>query len=80
MNYPKFGTAPIRCAKRGCKWRGFETDLVGGEQAGKGIAYTNICPSCGSNSYWFMTPREITRWENEKRTDGVDVPRGGQPE
>ncbi len=27
MGYPKFGTAPIKCAKRGCKFRGYETDL-----------------------------------------------------
>jgi hypothetical protein len=69
MSYPDFGTKPIRCAKRGCKWRGFETDLKAGPT--QGIATKNVCPSCGGDSYWFMTNREVTRWENEKRNAGV---------
>ena len=58
---PPFGTAPIRCGKARCKWRGFETDLVG--RPGKhGLTY-KVCPTCGCDSYSFMTAKEIAAWK-----------------
>lgn len=33
-----------------------------------GIACTtSICPSCGNDSYMFMTPGEIAAWERKQR-------------
>lgn len=57
MSYPAFGTAPIKCSKRKCDWKGYETDLVQvpGQQS--------TCPKCGCDSYYFMTEREIKAWE-----------------
>ena len=57
--YPDFGTAPIKCGRRRCKFVGYETDLakkrveiagVNGEQA--------VCPLCGCENYTFMTERQ----------------------
>lgn len=60
---PAFGTAPIRCGKARCKWRGFETGL-------REIHTTRwtqkVCPACGCDSYIFMTPKEIQAWERSK--------------
>lgn len=61
---PAFGTAPIRCGKARCKWRGFETLLVDSEKR-DGMTY-KLCPLCGCDSYSFMTRGEIEAWERRK--------------
>lgn len=61
---PAFGTAPIRCGKTRCKWRGFETMLVDSEKR-DGMTH-KLCPLCGCDSYSFMTEREIEAWERSK--------------
>jgi hypothetical protein len=61
---PAFGTAPIRCGKTRCKWRGFETLLS--ERPGKHGMTHKVCPACGCDSYMFMTPGEIKAWERNK--------------
>ncbi len=57
---PAFGTAPIRCGRTRCAWRGFETDLA---KKKEGAWTRNLCPTCGCDSYMFMTAGEIERWE-----------------
>lgn len=67
--YPDFGTAPIRCGRTACKWRGFETDLKKLPASGRigSISMTkSVCPTCDSGSYMFMTPGEIKAWERKK--------------
>lgn len=64
---PAWGVAPIRCGRTKCKWRGKETDLH--EQPSKkfGAGVTEkVCPTCGCDSYMFMTDREIAVWERKK--------------
>ena len=64
---PAFGTAPIRCGKTKCSWRGYETELkqtpgtIGGMRC-----TTSTCPKCGNDEYMFMTPGEIKAWERKK--------------
>jgi hypothetical protein len=61
---PAFGTAPIRCGKMKCKWRGYETDLSKMQKNKHGIQMSqNVCPSCGCDSYLFMTEKEIASWQ-----------------
>lgn len=64
MNRPAWGTAPIRCGKMKCKWRGYETDLVSvPHKRIKGLGLTaQVCPVCGCDSYMHMTEREIAAW------------------
>ena len=64
---PAFGSAPIRCSRARCKWRGFETDLkkVPG-RIGRVACTNNVCPVCGNDSYMHMTPGEIAAWERAK--------------
>ena len=57
---PKFGTAPIRCGRTRCKWRGFETLL---SEKKNGAWTRKLCPLCGCDSYSFMTVGEIQAWE-----------------
>ena len=57
---PAFGTAPIRCGRTRCKWRGFETMLTDKRD---GMFTRKICPVCGCDSYSFMTRGEIAAWE-----------------
>lgn len=63
---PDYGTAPIRCGKVKCGWRGFELDrkqvpgTMGGIQCTK-----SVCPTCGCDEYMFMTPGEIKAWERK---------------
>ena len=60
---PEFGTAPIRCGKMKCKWRGYETDLEGKPDMGYAIPVEKkVCPTCGCDSYMFMTEKEIAAW------------------
>jgi hypothetical protein len=80
MSYPKFGTQPIRCSKRACKWRGYETDLKGVPHPTLGaLATQKVCPSCGCDSYYFMTPKQADAWERAKATDGVAPSDGRRP-
>lgn len=75
MERPAYGTAPIRCGKSRCKWRGFETELkqVPGQMGGV-VCTHNVCPTCGNDDYMFMTRGEIAAWERAKAkkeaTDG----------
>lgn len=60
---PAFGTAPIRCGRTRCKWRGFETLLADKKD---GMFTRKLCPLCGCDSYMFMTPGEVKAWERSK--------------
>lgn len=62
--YPTFGTAPIRCGRLRCKWRGFECQLVDSEKR-NGMTF-KLCPLCFCDSYSFMTPGEVRAWEWSK--------------
>ena len=68
MSYPPFGTSPIRCGRTRCKFRGHETDLkkVPGQIGGMACTQS-VCPSCGCDSYSFLTEGEIKAWERAKR-------------
>ncbi|SEL13771.1 hypothetical protein SAMN05216359_105336 [Roseateles sp. YR242] len=72
MALPQYGTAPIRCGRTRCKWRGFETDLAKVPGTLGGVSVTqSVCPTCGNDDYSFMTPREVQAWERAKqRTQG----------
>ncbi len=80
MPYPAFGTAPIRCGRTRCKWRGLETELqeapttIGGMRATK-----RICPTFGCDSFMFMTAGEIAAWERKKSTQTQRTEGGGTP-
>jgi predicted nucleic acid-binding Zn-ribbon protein len=63
---PPFGTAPIRCGKTRCKWRGHETELAEVPHAEWAGAMQKVCPACGCDSYMFMTKREIAAWERSR--------------
>lgn len=64
---PAYNTAPIRCGKLKCKWRGYEGELVSVPSKKFGAGVTDkVCPVCGKNEYCFMTPREIAVWERRK--------------
>lgn len=65
---PEWGTAPIKCARRKCSFRGYETDLA--EKPGRiaGVACRNyVCPQCGCGDYYFMSDREIANWKKTKK-------------
>ncbi|WP_196782647.1 hypothetical protein [Chromobacterium paludis] len=67
MEYPEFGTAPIKCGRSKCKWRGYETQMARMPDERSGLAITRgVCPVCGCSSYSFMTEREIKAWERKK--------------
>lgn len=68
--YPKFGTAPIRCGRSKCNWRGFETDLSKTHHIGGIGMTTHHCPQCGCDSYSYMTPRQIQAWERQRIAHG----------
>lgn len=63
MTRPAWGTAPIQCGKRGCGWRGYETDLATRKER---LWSFYVCPACRCDSYVFMTPRQIAAWERAK--------------
>ncbi len=69
---PAFNTAPIRCGKQKCKWRGYEGQLVGvpSKKFGSGVT-DKTCPECGCYGYMFMTLREVAVWERRKREGGA---------
>ena len=66
-----YGTAPIRCGRTRCKWRGFETELAKTPHPKWANVTQNVCPSCGCDNYLFMTQREIAAWEKTKAARGV---------
>lgn len=68
---PAWGTAPIRCGKAKCKWRGYETDLVDAPHKRiKGMGLTSkVCPMCRCDSYMHMTEREIAAWKRATATE-----------
>jgi hypothetical protein len=69
---PAYNTAPIRCGKLKCKWRGYEGELVGVASKRHGLGVTDkVCPTCGTHGYYHMTPREITAWERSKLAAGL---------
>ena len=66
--HPPFGKAPIRCGRTRCKWRGYETDLNKVPSTIGGLRCTSLaCPTCGCESYSFMTVGEIEAWERKQR-------------
>lgn len=75
MSFPAYGTAPIRCGKRKCDWRGYETGLASAPHPKFKSATQSACPACGCTSHLFMSEREIAAWERSKSdqaaTDGV---------
>ena len=65
---PPFGTAPIRCGRTRCSWRGYESNLQETHgDVGSTILSCSVCPTCGCDSYSFMTPGEIKAWERKQR-------------
>ena len=60
---PEWNTAPIRCGRSKCKWRGYEGELI--EERRKEWVQ-NVCPECGCDEYMFMTTGEIKAWERKK--------------
>ena len=60
---PAWNTAPIRCGRTKCKWRGYEGQL---SSVKEGIWTNSVCPVCGCHEYMFMTPGEIKAWERKK--------------
>lgn len=67
MSHPPFGTAPIRCGRTRCSWRGYETELKQAPSTIAGLRCTQSeCPTCGCDSYSFMTTGEIKAWERKK--------------
>lgn len=65
MTRPAWNTAPIRCGKMKCKWRGYEDGLVSiPHKRIKSLGLTaQVCPICECDSYMFMTDREIVAWK-----------------
>lgn len=68
MSRPAWGTAPIRCGKMKCKWRGYETDLASVPHKKFKHATQSVCPTCGCDSYMHMTEREIAAWKRVQAT------------
>lgn len=65
--YPPFGTHPIKCARRKCSFRGYETDLDKQPDQICGVAtMQSVCPLCGCKSYSFMTDRQIKLWRGKQ--------------
>lgn len=66
---PAYGTAPIRCGKMKCKWRGYETELASVPHKSMKSATQKVCPTCGCDSYMHMTEKEIAAWEFAATTE-----------
>ena len=60
---PAWNSAPIRCGRSKCKWRGYEGELI--EERRKEWVQ-NVCHECGCDEYMFMTTGEIKAWERKK--------------
>ena len=70
---PPYGTAMIRCSKRKCTFKGFETDLTTRVAVGRSMR-TSHCPVCGNDSYYFMTEKELfAHIEAQRKAAGVNV-------
>lgn len=69
MSFPEYGTAPIRCGRTRCKFRGFETDLMKEKRILNGVVATttSICPACGCDEYMFMSKGEIQAWKRKQQ-------------
>jgi hypothetical protein len=63
MSFPAYGTAPIRCDKRKCGWRGYETERASVQHPTIKCATQSACPLCKSTNYYFMTAKEIAAWK-----------------
>lgn len=72
-----YGTAPIRCGRLRCKWRGFESLLT--EKPGEHGLRHKICPVCGCDSYSFMSAGEINAWERSKSQQELGSAFAAQP-
>ena len=78
MDRPAWGAAPIRCGKMKCKWRGLETDLVSITHRKIYNATQSVCPTCGCDSYMFMTEKEIAAWKRKTEVArGAETPKEG---
>lgn len=68
MSYPPLNSAPIKCSKRRCTFKGYESDLKGiPKDLGNGFTSTlKVCPRCGCESYYFMTEKEAAAWTERK--------------
>ena len=69
---PAYNTAPIRCGRMKCKWRGYEGEKtsVQSKKFGPGVT-AKVCPVCGTHGYYHMTQGEIAAWERRKRAGGA---------
>jgi len=64
MSYPKEGTHPIECAKKTCKWKGYEDELAKVPMVDSICTRTvSVCPECGHDSYMFLTDRQMKYWD-----------------
>jgi hypothetical protein len=57
--YPEYGTAPIKCGKRKCKWTGTELELKSTPHPTQNNVHQKVCPLCGNDSYLFTKTKEI---------------------
>ncbi len=65
---PAWNTAPIRCGRTKCKWRGYEGELI--YERKKEWTQT-VCPGCGCEEYMFMSAGEIKAWERKKAKENA---------
>jgi hypothetical protein len=65
---PIFGTTPIKCGKRACQWRGFETALAKKPDAESPNLTHNVCPVCGHDSYEFLGPLAAKKFLEQRET------------
>lgn len=71
MGYPPYGVAPVRCGKKGCPWRGYETEMRAVRVPEDPDRLDHVCPICGEDGYFFMTKKEIAAWQSEKNKEDV---------
>jgi len=77
MERPKWNTAPIRCGRTKCKWRGYEGQL---SKRREGDFTRLVCPECGCDSYSFMTPGEIDARLAALPSENKTSPASGRPD
>lgn len=64
MGLPKENTHPIECARKNCKWKGYEGDLAKVPLEESTCTGTvSVCPECGHDSYMFLTARQMKYWK-----------------
>lgn len=71
MGYPPYGESPIRCGKKGCPWRGYETSLRAVRAPEDPDRLDHVCPVCGEIGYFFMTKKEIAAWQLKKTKENI---------